>query len=394
MKKILFINDHSFFGGGGDLILRIEAKEFENRGFNVQLLCFNRYNYNNQMHNVYVVKDSKNHLIRRFHKFIGSVNIYYNIKKILNYIKPDLVRVHLVSEYPAEVYRAIRGYNSIQVLHGPNLFCSTSWGNIKKDSSDCELGIGIKCYLRGCVPIHYYLLYAHLKRRYLKYLKDSVNLYQCPSIFIKNKAEGVGLTPTIHIPNCVDYEYLNVEQARHEGDSTVLFVGSISEPKGVMYLPEMLMKIKKNIENVKLIICGRGQLADKIKKEFKKRNLQNNVIFKGFVDNKNLLHVYKMAHVVVMPSIWAEICGVVGLEALACGVPVIATNVGGIPEWLKDGENGFIVPPRNTDILAEKVIELLKDKNKRVSFGKKGRAYIQDNHNPYVYLKKVFAYYV
>ena len=394
MKKILFINDHSIFSGGGDLILRIEAKEFQRRGYNVHLMSFDSStNNNNQFFNLSVIVDSKHYLIRRAHKFIGSYNIYFKIKRILNDMKPDLVRIHLVSEYPSQVYKAVLDYNPIQILHGPNLFCATSWGNIRRDGSNCELGIGIKCYLRGCVPFHYYLLYTNLRRRYWKYLKDSVSLYQCPSNFIKKKAEGVGLNPTIHIPNCVDYEYINIDQARHQGDPTILFVGNISEPKGVMYLPDMLMKIKKNIKNVKLVICGNGRLMDKIKKEFRKRNLQDNVIFNGFLENIKLINEYKKAHVLVIPSIWAETCGIVGLEALACGIPVVATKVGGIPEWLKDGETGFIVPPRNADILAEKVVELLKNRDMRIFFGEKGRKYIMENYRPEIYLSKVFEYY-
>jgi glycosyltransferase involved in cell wall biosynthesis len=85
---------------------------------------------------------------------------------------------------------------------------------------------------------------------------------------------------------------------------------------------------------------------------------------------------FEQASVFVFPSIWPETLGIVGLEALATGVPVVASDVGGVREWLVDGETGYLVPPKDAGALAGRVGELLASPERNLAFGRNGIALI------------------
>jgi glycogen(starch) synthase len=229
------------------------------------------------------------------------------------------------------------------------------------------------------------LLYSQLDLRVRPWVKKTVKLYHCPSRQIKEKADSLGYGPTIHIPYGIDPSFAQAEPATHDGPPTILYVGGLLETKGLLLLPDALLRIRMQIPDVKLILCGRGPLESQLKLEFAERQLTANVEFKGFVDHSRIVDLYRGAQVFVCPSIYAEQFGLVGPEALACGIPCVGSNVGGIPEWLHDGEWGYLVPPRDSITIADRVISLLLDRETRLRFGKKGRDYVRATHDPGVY---------
>lgn len=386
--RILMINDHITFGGGGDAVFRLERQAYEEAGYEVLTFSQAPEASVEATERDTVCHVSKGRLAAKVGKFAGAPNVHRSLKHLLERTRPDLVRVHLVSNYPAAVYSALTGYPVIQTLHGPSMFCATSWGNLRLDGADCELGIGTKCCKRGCVSLWTMLLYTQLDLRVRPRVKRTVQLYHCPSRQIQSKAEALGYGPTIHIPLGIDHSFVRSKPAAHEGPPTILYVGGLLEVKGLLFMPDALARVKERIPNVKLILCGRGPLEERLKREFAERHLTLNVEFKGFVDHSRIVELYRSAHVFVCPSIYSEQFGLVGPEALACGVPCVGSNVGGIPEWLHDGEWGYLVPPRDSSAIAECVTSLLLDREMRLRFGKKGRDYVLATHEPDTYQKR------
>lgn len=385
LKRILMINDHIHFGGGGDAVFRLERQAYEDAGHEV--FTFSQANEVTEgaTDRDTICRVGKGRVSAKTGKFLCAPHVHQSLKRLLNRIQPDLIRVHLVSKYPSAIYSALEGYSVIQTLHGPNLFCATSWGNLLRDSSLCELGIGGKCWTRGCVSLPTMLLYKSLDARVRPWVKKNVKLYHCPSRQIQERTELLGYNPTKYIPLGIDPEFIHVIPATHDGPPTILYVGGLTEQKGLMYLPDALQQIKLKVPNVRLTLCGRGSLEERLMLEFKERELTDNVEFKGFVDRSKILDLYRNAHVFVCPSIWSEQFGLVGPEALACGVPCVGSSVGGIPEWLHDGEWGYLVPPRDSAALAKRVTTLLLDRETRLRFGKKGREFVLAKHDPVVY---------
>lgn len=142
---------------------------------------------------------------------------------------------------------------------------------------------------------------------------------------------------------------------------TILFVGRLSREKGVIYLLEALVKLKTTGKDFKALIVGTGPLAKELQTYITAHALQGEVTIVGWVDNSDLPRYYSTADIMVGPSLH-EAQGLVFLEALAAGLPVITTNQGGMQDFMKDGENGFMVPPESSDTLYQKLVTLYDDR--------------------------------
>ena len=154
---------------------------------------------------------------------------------------------------------------------------------------------------------------------------------------------------------------------------TALFVGQVSISKGFLYLLEDFNKLK--IKKKRLIVIGALRNAKKIF-ELKKMDISQ-VEFIDRVDNSDLYKFYNKSNVFVFPSI-DEGFGMVMGEAMACGCPVIATENTGAPDLFENGKEGFIVPIRNVNILAEKMQQLYEDKSLRAKMSEAAEQKIKD----------------
>lgn len=159
---------------------------------------------------------------------------------------------------------------------------------------------------------------------------------------------------------------------------TVLFVGRLTEVKGIKYLLRAIEIIKQHKINVKLKIVGNGPLYKKLLNYVKTHNLQDSVLFIRQVPHNKLIFFYADCDVFVLPSIVTskgetEALGTAILEAMACGKPVIGSNIGGIREVIENGRNGFLVEPKNPSVLADRIIKLLLDEPIRERFGRNSR---------------------
>jgi len=141
---------------------------------------------------------------------------------------------------------------------------------------------------------------------------------------------------------------------------TILFVGRFSEEKGIIYLCEALKKLKANSTEFKAILIGDGPKKEEIVKFIDNSGLTDSVHITGWVKHDDLPKYYKVADVLVGPSL-LEALGIVFLEALASGVPIIATKVGGIRDVLVDGFNGLSVKTGSSEAIFEKLDRLTKD---------------------------------
>jgi Glycosyl transferases group 1 len=379
--RILMINDHIHFGGGGDAVFRLERSCYEDAGFEV--FTFSQANERPlwASDRDFIAIERRSRVLKKAGKFLASPSVSRSFRQSLQIVRPHFISVHLVSKYPTSVYSQLRGYPVVQTLHGPNLFCVTSWGS-RKDGTPCELGVGVKCCTRGCASLAETGLYMFLYKRLLASIKRSVDLFVCPSQHIRESSESLGFTPAEFIPLGIDNPFITAEASSHDGSPKVLYVGALIEEKGVHVLLEAFQSVVARVPEAQLQIAGRGVMADALRKQAVHFGLTKNVEFLGFVERSKIVDLYQHASVFVVPSIYKEQFGLVGPEALACGVPCVGSNCGGIPEWLHDGEWGFTVPPRDPGALAARIVTLLENRDLRRQFGARGRAWAVKRYSP------------
>jgi glycosyltransferase involved in cell wall biosynthesis len=183
------------------------------------------------------------------------------------------------------------------------------------------------------------------------------------------------------IPMGVDPERLKVRAQDNVAEplrsrQIILSVGRLIDWKGTISLINAMPAVLKNFPDAMLVIIGTGPEEANLKKRVQELGLNNDVRFMGFVKSEDLPSYYHQACVFVLPSLningRTEGLGVVLLEAMTAGCPVIGSNVGGIPDIIIDGETGFLVPERDPAALALKICQVLSDADLRDKFRRNG----------------------
>ena len=202
------------------------------------------------------------------------------------------------------------------------------------------------------------------------------------------------------VPNGVDVEKFkpdsNPEESRRKlglGDEPcVLFVGSLIPRKGLSFLVEAAKKVVKEQANTKFLIVGDGPLKNQLTAWLKSANLLGNFLFMGNLKDDMLPAVYSCADVFVLPSV-QEGQGIVLLEAQASGKPVVAFDVGGINEAVRNGETGFLVKRGSTGELADALLKLLSDRTLKEKMGVNGRRFVSDGFTWDICAQKMLSVY-
>jgi len=165
----------------------------------------------------------------------------------------------------------------------------------------------------------------------------------------------------------------------------IFTLGRLVEWKGHKYLIEAIRLVNERYK-VHLLIGGEGTLRQELANLVCEKGLEDRVTFLDHIPGRLMNIYYSLADIYVQPSIidkdgTTEGLGVTILEAMACETACIGSSVGGIPDIIKDGENGFLVNPADPEQLAEKIIFLLKNRELREGIGKKGRKFVEENYS-------------
>ena len=168
-----------------------------------------------------------------------------------------------------------------------------------------------------------------------------------------------------------------------DGHYLIFSSGRMVERKGFRYLIEAIPYILGKFPNTKVIMGGDGPERENLEKLAKDMGIKDKVIFSDFIPDEDFPKYMKASDVFVLPSIVDRMGDTEGsatilLEAMACGTPVVGTNVGGIPYAIKDGMGGFLVEQKNAKQLANKIIMLIKDEELRKEMSKVGRKYVEE----------------
>ncbi|HZE94776.1 MAG TPA: glycosyltransferase family 4 protein [Gemmatimonadales bacterium] len=163
----------------------------------------------------------------------------------------------------------------------------------------------------------------------------------------------------------------------------ILFVGSLVERKGVRYLIDALQLLPPQLP-ARLAIIGDGPERPRLAEQVRRQGLEHRVTLPGRVSEEELRRAYAAAHVLVLPAIVdtrgdTEGLGVVLLEAMTYGVPVVGSNLGGITDIIVDGETGLLVPPEDPRALAASLARLAADPDLAGRLGQAGSRHVLDH---------------
>lgn len=199
---------------------------------------------------------------------------------------------------------------------------------------------------------------------------------------------------TVH--NAIDLEEFGMlTDLRDEFDRRIkiLYVGRFDNGKGIEYLIGAIPLIVKHHNNCSFVFVGDGPIKPQIEKLAKKLGISKYITFEGFVPHNNINKYYHKCDIVVVPSVWPEPFGRSVIEAMACGNPIIATEVGGIPEIVEHEKTGLLIKPASLEEIANSIMMLLCNADKRKKMGEMGKKVIKEKYNVEVIAKKTLEIY-
>ncbi|MFC1944130.1 glycosyltransferase family 4 protein [Chloroflexota bacterium] len=194
-----------------------------------------------------------------------------------------------------------------------------------------------------------------------------------------------GVNEVDWIPNAVDTEKFLPSEAEDK-PSVILYAGKLEKWKGLEILIEALSQIKREIKGVELLVAGVGSLEGKL------RGSALPIRCLGHVPYEKMPEVYQKASLVILPSFMEGLPSVC-VEALSCGVPVVATDVGDTGKLVLNGETGFLVKPGHAEEIASGAIEILKDNRLRERMGSNGRKHVELNFSYDETVRRISAVY-
>jgi len=229
-------------------------------------------------------------------------------------------------------------------------------------------------------------------QRLIKYIVEHADYILFNSSYTKNELLKFA-TPKRHciIPSTFDPDKfqkgvpgkLRKKIGLSDDTLIILYIGYLIEKKGVRYLINSIPEIVQKIKKVHIVIGGDGLEATSLKKQVSELGIENKVTFLGWVNHNDLPDYYCDADVFVLPSIIdskgeTETLGMVLVEAMASGTPVVGSNVGGIPDVITP-EVGLLTEPKNSKDIADKVISLLLNEEKRKTMGQSAKKWAIEN---------------
>jgi L-malate glycosyltransferase len=207
-----------------------------------------------------------------------------------------------------------------------------------------------------------------------------VDCFICASGAIRKMlvADGVPEARAVVVHEGVDLEHIDAAPGaglREElwlphGAPIVGNVAALVPHKGQRHLVEAALLVLPQVPDVRFVIAGEGELRPALERQIHEHRLEKHVLLAGF--RPDVLSLHKAFDIFVMSSL-TEGLGTSLIDAMACGKPVVATKVGGIPEVVVDGETGFLVEPRDHEGMARALTSLLKDETLRHRMGEAGR---------------------
>jgi len=307
------------------------------------------------------------------------------VTAIINNEKPDVIYLHDVYD-PVLIKQVAQLAPAIGYIHIFYPVCPGLGKLYRRGDEICTRPFGLGCipmmYLRRCCSARHPRSVYNIMQQTKLYLSSYKTLPRIvvassymKELMIQNGMEGerVKILPPHFISNSNGTEATTPDP----NNRNILFVGRLDYEKGIPYLLKAFRTVP---QPYRLIIAGDGSLRSNYIQLAKDLGVADKVQFTGWLSDEELEKAYQRCIATVMPTIMPEPFGKVGIEAMTHGRPVVAFDVGGISDWLKDGYNGFLVPPRDIDQLATRLTQLLSDPQLAKQMGQNGRKYVEQNY--------------
>ena len=319
------------------------------------------------------------------------------LRKIINVVDPDIIHIHHIANVQAIAYcMTVRPV--VITTHGYQFICPASdffydWTNKICSKARYDITCFVMAWLKGCLsrnPRHAFPLYR--RAQFVSRNARRIAAIISPSKYTAERYMRAGF-PSDRV-NILPYFcpiQPRLDPRPEPKDSCIVFMGRLAHYKGFNIFIEALGLLPE----VKGLIVG--NLTDTLIKRVRELsvifNCEERLELKEWVPRNQVHDIMSQASVLVFPSLWPETLGIVGLEALACGVPVVAADIGGVREWLIHEQTGLLVPPGDARATAAAINVLLENPDLRRRMGENGISLMRTKFSPETHVAKLIDIY-
>ena len=374
--KLLFVHERFGALAGAEANLHLTAAELQRRGHSIALL-----------HGSGTGKDEalwEDTFCRRF--AISPRNSSAAAAEAVSSFEPDVVYVHKMGDLKVIEALLGRGVPLVRMVHDHDLYCMRSYKYHRFSRGVCARAASPYCLFpcgafiawnpNGGLPFKWVSYNAKKKEIQLnrRFHRIVVNSRYMRDELLRNGFADEKIALHVPVPRNGNASWRSSFSDRNR----ILYAGQIVRGKGVDVLLQSLARVRVQFE---CVILGDGNHRSFCEELSRRLGLSERVHFKGYVPPAELEDYYRECSVVAVSSVWPEPFGMVGIEAMRYGLPVVAFDAGGIKEWLIDGQNGFLVPWMDRAQYAARLEQLLRDKTLARQMGECGREFAARNHD-------------
>jgi glycosyltransferase involved in cell wall biosynthesis len=286
-----------------------------------------------------------------------------------------LLHVHSISD-PGLIRACFGVAPVVRTMHEPRMFCPGQQKFWSRSEIPCPKPFGAHClwhaYTEKCCNRHPKRLLGAMRNAHFE-ITEASHQYAAiiaNSQFMSEQAVLAGVPKQkLTVLPCFAEQMGSIETSLKHESRRIVFAGRLSKSKGVHYLLRAFALLRKRLPEARLDIAGSGIDGDFFVRLSNTLGLSEAVTFHGWCDRQEMDRLLEGSCVVAFPSIYPEAFGISGIEAMIHRKPVVAFDVGGVREWLRHGETGFLVEAKNIDAFALALQNLFKDRelHKRMS---------------------------
>lgn len=401
--KILIENESFKFQGGSETIAIHTYEILKKNGHEVFFFSTNN--------SPYYIKNYK--YSRYFPRYIKStkeylknpIAYYWNrqagigFEKMIAEIKPDIIHLNLLIS--PSILSVCKKMNipTVVTVHVPTPFCPANTFMLKNKEFctdfKCKNGNYWYCILNRCGNNS---LERSIRKALLSFIYNKTNAYSdvkyfiCPSNALRDYVRLSNLTKEknkiITINNFLSDEEVNT-QPNYNNQGYFLYIGRLSKEKGVQYL---LSAMKQLPRDIKLHIVGSGSEEQDLKKIANQHNLKN-IEFLGFKNREEIKEEYQNCIATILPCNWFENFPTTNMESFINGKPVIASNIGGIPEQVENDKTGLLFEPANVEQLKDCILKYWNNPKLVIEHGKNGYNKAKEQYTEKRYYQELIKIY-
>ncbi len=364
VRRVLLVHDYAGLEGGAEFLVQDLRKALRARGVDARLVAGD-LGQGSRADETFAAGTGPARALRE----VMNPSMIRTVRRTLRAFRPEVVQLGMIQTQVSPWILPLVGH--LPVVWMPNTYrpVCPSGSKLLPDGRTCDQPAGMGCRSAGCFSLKG-IVPRLIQLRLLHRWRAAVDRLVAPSRAFAGILEAGGWPVDAVIPHAV----AEVECRADPGPTPVVgYAGRLAPEKGVETLLRAFVPVRERLPGAELWILGDGPQRGRLEELARALHPEGAVTFTGHLARTNVQRRLSRAWLQAVPSVWPEPFGLVTVEAMLRGTPVVASAVGAQPEIVRDGDTGVLVPPARADLLGEALTSLLTDPDRLRAMGRRGR---------------------